>query len=144
MSNHKFGVAALIVNGDKILLGQKIDPGSLLHGQWVLPGGKLENDESIEEGTRREIYEETNLSLDHLSHPQLRELKFADGKRYIMFYLSGTAFNVHDLQLKEPDKCQRWQWFRMSALPKNCWDLESIKLFYPNAAMIRGTDGQES
>ena len=37
-------------------------------GKWVGIGGKLEKDESIEECMLREVYEETNLTLDNYTY----------------------------------------------------------------------------
>ena len=33
-------------------------------GKWICPGGKLEAGETIEEGIKREVKEETNLSIE--------------------------------------------------------------------------------
>jgi ADP-ribose pyrophosphatase YjhB (NUDIX family) len=61
----RIGVAGLIGSGGShslhILLGRRgKDPNK---GLWVLPGGGLEDNESLEDAFRREIFEETGLEL---------------------------------------------------------------------------------
>jgi len=57
---HSVSVAAVIVDdAGKVLLTQRVD-----NGHWEPPGGVLELDESIEDGLRREIREETGLEID--------------------------------------------------------------------------------
>lgn len=53
-------VGAVVVKNNKILLVHRFKNGS---EYWVLPGGGVEDDESIEEGLRREVKEETGLDL---------------------------------------------------------------------------------
>ena len=49
----------MVIDGDRTLL---IRRGSApLEGQWSIPGGMLELGESIEEGVRRELAEETGI-----------------------------------------------------------------------------------
>ena len=36
---------------------------SVFPGAWVLPGGHLETNETLEQGICREIYEETSLNI---------------------------------------------------------------------------------
>jgi 8-oxo-dGTP pyrophosphatase MutT (NUDIX family) len=58
-------VLGLIIHGDCILVGKKIDryhPAGL-GGLWVLPGGRVEEGESFEEALQREIQEETGLTV---------------------------------------------------------------------------------
>ena len=38
-------------------------------GWWVVPGGKMESQETLQEAVKREFFEETGLSLEH---PELR------------------------------------------------------------------------
>jgi 8-oxo-dGTP diphosphatase len=53
------GVGAVIVEaGRVVLIRRRYEP---LAGQWSLPGGTLELGETLEEGTAREMLEETGL-----------------------------------------------------------------------------------
>ena len=55
------GVGALILKRDRILMAQRgKEP---LKGSWSLPGGALETGESLADGVRREVREETGLDI---------------------------------------------------------------------------------
>jgi len=57
---HSVSVAAVIVDDEgRVLVTQRRD-----NGYWQPPGGVLELDETIEEGLRREVYEETGLTIE--------------------------------------------------------------------------------
>ena len=49
---------------EKILVTQRSENMSVYPNAWVLPGGHLEPNESLEEGISREVYEETGLQVD--------------------------------------------------------------------------------
>ena len=51
------GVGAVIVDGDRVLLVRRGQEP--LKGEWSLPGGVLELGETLEQGVRREVLEET-------------------------------------------------------------------------------------
>jgi 8-oxo-dGTP diphosphatase len=53
--------AVVLVDGKVVLIKRRFEP---LAGQWSLPGGTLEVGESLEEGTAREILEETGLVVE--------------------------------------------------------------------------------
>lgn len=54
--------AALVVNGDRLLLGRRArDPG---RGMWVPPGGKVLPFESLAAAAVREVREETGLTIE--------------------------------------------------------------------------------
>lgn len=58
---HSVSVAAAIFDdsGEKVLLIQRRD-----NGRWEPPGGVLELDETIEDGLRREVREETGAEIE--------------------------------------------------------------------------------
>ena len=53
-------VSALVVNENKILLIHRFKNGD---EYWVIPGGGVEDKESLEEALKREVREETSLDL---------------------------------------------------------------------------------
>lgn len=52
-----WGVGALVADGDRALFVREGET-------WLLPGGRLEPDESLAAGAAREVYEETGLAVD--------------------------------------------------------------------------------
>ena len=56
------GVGALIVEGGKILLIRRAHEP--MKGRWSIPGGLLELGESLQDGVRREVREETGLIVE--------------------------------------------------------------------------------
>lgn len=61
------GVAVKYKN--KLLLCKRNSQGSY-PGMWSIPGGKLEENETTQEGAKREFFEETDINIDDV------ELKF--------------------------------------------------------------------
>ena len=56
-------VKALIVYKGKTLIVQRSIGNNIAAGDWELAGGKLEFGESLEDGLKREIFEETHLDV---------------------------------------------------------------------------------
>lgn len=59
------GVGAVIFRAGCVLLVQR--GHAPLKGEWSLPGGALETGETLEEGLRREVLEETGLAIEPVS-----------------------------------------------------------------------------
>lgn len=57
------GVAVKCKN--KLLLCKRNNLGSF-PGMWSIPGGKLEDGETTQEGAKREFFEETNINIDNI------------------------------------------------------------------------------
>ncbi len=60
------GVGAVIDDGSgRILLVKHVpERGGFWQGKWICPGGELELGETIEEGIKREVREETQLEIN--------------------------------------------------------------------------------
>jgi|TARA_Y100000310_G_scaffold82857_1_gene79466 8-oxo-dGTP diphosphatase len=58
-------ITAIVLNEDnKFLLVKRKENQEIHPGKWLLPGGKLEEDESLFQALKREIKEETNLEIE--------------------------------------------------------------------------------
>ena len=66
------GVSCLLLCKDDALLIQRGKQPS--KGLWSLPGGKVEWGEELEAAARRELFEETNLSVDRLHFGEFVEI----------------------------------------------------------------------
>ncbi len=59
------GVGAVIFDEDRVLLIQR--GHAPMQGEWSLPGGALELGESLEDGVRREVLEETGFIVEPIA-----------------------------------------------------------------------------
>ena len=60
----KVGVGVIVIKDGKILLGKRKGPHG--GGFWAFPGGHLEFNESLEDCARREVLEETGISIKNI------------------------------------------------------------------------------
>src|SRR5436853_4592893 len=88
------GVGALIILENKILLVKRgREP---LKGEWALPGGIVETGETMVEAVKREIFEETGLTVE--PHTQAivfdRILRDANGKPQYHYVLADNLCSI--------------------------------------------------
>jgi ADP-ribose pyrophosphatase YjhB (NUDIX family) len=80
--NPKIVVGCIPEWEDKILLCRRnIEPQ---RGKWTLPGGYLENGETVADGARRETWEETGAVVDNLSEYRMFDIAHIN-QIYLMF-----------------------------------------------------------
>lgn len=109
------GVGVLVWFEGRVLLGRRRGA----HGaeSWSFPGGHLELGESWGDCARREVREETGLSL---AAPRFagvtNDIFDAHAKHYVTIFMEAQALSG-DARRLEPDKCEGWSWFSWSALP---------------------------
>ena len=135
----KVGIGVMILDGNKVLLGHrttnKKDTGGIYETDcWTLPGGKQEYEETIFEGAKREVKEETNLNIDDLVIFGAAD-DIQPDRHYITMHVIAKAFSGEP-KVMEPDKEDEWRWFPLNDLPNNLYSpsqkfieayLESIK-----------------
>ena len=83
--------------GGRILLVKHVpERGGFWQGKWICPGGKLEFGETIEEGIRREVKEETRLDIDLIAplHPFERIVKSDDEVSLHVIYIDYLARTI--------------------------------------------------
>jgi len=127
--NPKPTATLICPKGNSILLGRRaFDPGK---GEWGLPGGFLELNETLEEAAQRELKEETNLDgevtkiLGTCSHY---------GSVFGDILLIGLVVQIDDWSImKEGDDIYDLQFFDLNNLPEVAFDChQKIVSLYAN------------
>jgi 8-oxo-dGTP diphosphatase len=106
-----------------LLIQRKNEP---FKGMWALPGGFIEMDERLEEAVRRELIEETGLTIEHLSFVGIYDTPDRDprGRTISAVYLTFTEVNS---QTPHPgDDAENAGWFGLDELPLLAFDHEQI------------------
>lgn len=112
----RIGVAVIVVKSGRVLLGRR--KGAHGAGTWAFPGGHLAYGESIAACAHREVMEETGLSIRDLKPgPYTNDLFSKERKHYVTLYIV-SRYAAGKVQIKEPDKCEEWDWFEWDHLPR--------------------------
>jgi len=112
----KVGIGILVLKDEKILMGKRKNAHG--EGNWSFPGGHLELFETAEECTKRELLEETGLATNAVTLGPWKEIFFTkEKKHYINLYCFITDFEG-EVENKEPNKNEYWQWHPVGALPE--------------------------
>jgi len=93
--------AVVLDETNRVLLVKHVEAkrGGFWFGKWICPGGKLQRGESLEEGTKREVKEETSLEIELTGKPVVfdRIVKRAGKAELHVVYID------HTLMLQLPD-----------------------------------------
>jgi 8-oxo-dGTP diphosphatase len=124
----KVGIGVVVVKDGKVLLGKRKN----VHGEgcWCFPGGHLEFKETPEECAKREVLEETGLSVKNLRRGLYTNDIFEEENKHYVTLLVVADYDAGELKLTEPEKCERWEWFEWKKLPR--------PLFLPIRNLIEG------
>jgi len=112
----RIGVGVVVLREGKVLLGKR--KGSHACGLWGFPGGHLEFGETIEQCATRELLEETGLKPVSIRlGPWVENVMECGTKHYVTIFAYVEEF-IGEPDLKEPHKCEGWQWFDWNRLPE--------------------------
>ncbi len=122
------GVGVVIERDGKVLLGRK-NSGEW-SDYWSLPGGKIEQGESIERCAARELLEETGLQASG-AFTVFSVSAEVDLERSFHCITFGTvAQEVRGMLANpEPHKFSKWDWFALRELPE--------RLFRPSESVLQ-------
>jgi ADP-ribose pyrophosphatase YjhB (NUDIX family) len=131
----KYGVGfgVMMVRDGKILLGRrhedpnKADSVFKVSGVWTMPGGKLGWGEELIDAAKREVKEETGMTLNSaevicVSNDMNEHAHFVT----VGFY--SEDFNGEAL-VTEPDEITEWRWFDINNI--------QVPLYFPSQAILK-------
>jgi len=109
---------------EKVLLLRRANTGHE-DGNWGLPSGHMEGDESARAATVRETQEEIGLIVDqrelelvHILHKRGTDAGEPKESERVCFFFALTEWSGEPIN-NEPDKCDALTWFPINALPEN-------------------------
>ncbi|MFH0857342.1 MAG: NUDIX hydrolase [Candidatus Magasanikbacteria bacterium] len=115
----KIFTRGIILNNkkDSVLLIKKNERQKIAPGKWLFPGGTLEFNEDIEFCLRREIKEETNLTVSELILFTTKKIIIGDD-HWLGIYYKVTVRNEDELNNNEPEKHNALQFFTFDQIPE--------------------------
>jgi ADP-ribose pyrophosphatase YjhB (NUDIX family) len=111
-------VGAIIVQRNRVLLVERAR--SPLKGSWSLPGGVLETGELLEDGIKREVLEETGLTVKPVRIVEVFEriLRDARGVAEYHYVLIDYLCRVTGGKLAPADDVSRAEWVARNGLSR--------------------------
>ena len=125
MSNTvRVGLAVLIFKGGKVLLGHRSatrkDTGGIFEPDtWTVPGGKQEFGETMFEGAKREVREETGLEISDLELFSASDDVQPDRHYVTLQFIAHSCSG--EPKVMEVEKEDEWKWFSFNELPANLY-----------------------
>ena len=116
MNHARVGVGVALYKDGMLLLGKRKSGMGI--GDWAFPGGHLELFESFEQCAARETHEETGLVIANITFLYATNDLFPDHNTHYITVIMQATYSSGTLILKEPDKCEGWQWFAPDQLPE--------------------------
>ena len=117
---------AFIFKGDKLLIGlRNYTPDKWKNiSAWTAPGGRCGGGETLETTLRREILEE--VCIDDIKITEyLGSVSGAKEEDIVFVFKAETS---QEPKLMEPEKFSEWKWCKVSEIPSNFINPESLKL----------------
>ncbi|TSC52310.1 MAG: hypothetical protein LiPW41_521 [Parcubacteria group bacterium LiPW_41] len=114
----KSAVHLFLIKNGNILLLRRANTG-YEDGNYIVPAGGLDEDESVTMATAREAREEADIIVDpkNLKMVHVMHRTKDDGGRIDFFFTTDKWEG--EPRIAEPHKCDDMNWFPLNALPQN-------------------------
>ena len=103
--------------GDQILLLRRFNTG-YADGQYSVPAGHLDGDETVMAAAIREAVEETGLQIEQDDIAFSSVMHRGEGEERVDFFVHVHKWQGEPVNI-EPDKCDELRWVRVNELPLN-------------------------
>ncbi len=92
---------------------------------WMLPGGRLDNDDQSEHGLQREVFEETGLKIKVVAPVHTARWGTENPPKYTIFFLCKTV-GKQDVKLSREHTESKW--IKFSDIEKIPWHNKNSKI----------------
>ncbi|WP_298238252.1 NUDIX domain-containing protein [uncultured Algibacter sp.] len=106
-----------------LLIKRKYDP---FKGQWAIPGGFVENNESLEDAVERELFEETGIKINYLEQLYTFGKPNRDPRGRVVSIAYFGLVRPNAFKLYASTDAEQAQWFNINDLPKLSFDHKEI------------------
>ena len=111
----------------KLLLIQRAhDP---YKGKWALPGGFVDIDEDLDNAARRELKEETGISVGDIEQLHTYGAPDRDPRERVITVVYTTLISSNEVQLQPASDAAAAEWFDINQLPELAFDHPKIIKF---------------
>lgn len=112
----RIGIGVFVFKDGKFLIGLRRNAHG--DGTWSIPGGHLEFGETFEDTAKREVLEETGLTIKNVRFGAVTNDYFKDaGKHYVTIWMLSDWASGEE-RITEPDKFVEMQWRDYDNLPE--------------------------
>lgn len=116
-----FGFDGVDIN--VLLIERGIEP---FKGQWALPGGFVQMDESTEEGARRELFEETGIKDVFIEQLYTFSDVNRDPRGRVISVAYFALVRTCSYEVIAGDDAKKAQWFKLCDIPSLAFDHDMI------------------
>lgn len=106
-----------------LLIKRKYDP---FQGQWAIPGGLVDENESLETAVERELQEETGIEVNYLEQLYTFGDLGRDPRNRVVTIAYYGLVKQANFELYADTDAEEAQWFNVSELPQLAFDHQKI------------------
>jgi len=106
-----------------LLIKRKYNP---FKGKWAIPGGFVENNESLEDAVERELFEETGIKINYLEQLYTFGKPDRDPRGRVVSIAYFGLVRPNAFKIYASTDAEQVQWFNVNELPKLSFDHKKI------------------